>query len=118
MRQKETSAPGREFGWRRLLVSDPDQIPLKFIATQKARMSRLAIILAVVAWYFLKRSVAKKASSAAALSHASNSMTWFASFCETTILSWWQPGSFTAAAPDSCSAAKEIVIRSPRRRVK
>jgi hypothetical protein len=39
-------------------------IPFILIATdEKARMSRLEIIFAVVAWYFLKPSVAKKAST-------------------------------------------------------
>src|SRR5262249_50882397 len=57
-------------------------------------MSRLAIIFPTVAWYFLKRSVAKKASNAAALSHASNRRTW----------------SFTAAAPSSLIAVRYLSI--------
>src|SRR5262249_49797733 len=73
-------------------------------------MSRLEIIFPTVAWYFLKRSVAKKASNAAALSHASNRRTWFGSFCETAILSWRQPGSFTAAAPSSLIAVRYLSI--------
>ena len=69
-----------------------------FIATgEKARMSRLATIFAVVAWYFLKRSVANCASTAAGLSQTSNSRTWFGSFCEIAILNWRQPSSFAAA---------------------
>src|SRR6516225_5245095 len=81
-------------------ASCANHIPLMFIATgEKARISRLATIFAVVAWYFLKRSVANWASTAAALSQTSNSRTWFGSFCETTILNWRQPSSFTAAAP-------------------
>jgi hypothetical protein len=48
---------------------DSDHIPFMFIATdEKPRTSRLATMLAVVVWYFLKWSVARCASSAAALS--------------------------------------------------
>src|SRR5262249_56976363 len=93
------------------LVRGPDHIPFIFIATdEKVRMSRLAIIFPVVAWYFLKRSVAKNASSAAALSHASNRRTWFASFWEPAILSWRQPDSFTAAAASSLIAIRYLSI--------
>src|SRR5262249_40544104 len=95
----------------RNIVRGPDHIPFILIATdERVRMSRLEIIFAVAAWYFLKRSVAKKASSAASLSHTSNSRTWFGSFCETAILSWRPPASFTAAAPSSLIAIRYLSI--------
>src|SRR5262249_8170035 len=82
-----------------------------FIATgEKARMSRLATIFAVVAWYFLKRSVANCASTAAGLSQTSNSKTWFGSFCEIAILNWRQPSSCTTAAPSSLIAVMNLSI--------
>src|SRR5215471_2708875 len=88
-----------------------NHIPFILIAIdERARMSRLEIIFAVVAWYFLKPSVAKKASSAAVLSQTSYSRTWFGSFFETAILSWRQPGSFTAAAPSSLMAVRYLSI--------
>src|SRR5215467_13806344 len=77
-------------------------IPLICVETdEKALIFRLAIIFEVAAAYLLNRSVAKKASSAALLSQDSNNRTWFASFCETAILSWRRPGSFTVAAASS-----------------
>jgi hypothetical protein len=44
------------------------------------------------------------------LSRASNRRTWFGSFCETAILSWRQPGSFTAATPSSLIAVRHLSI--------
>ena len=48
---------GRQFDAERQVFSArcANQVPLMFIATgEKARISRLATIFAVVAWYFLK----------------------------------------------------------------